>query len=641
MQDEAKAEEIISHGEFIEKMQALGHLSDEGGICYGFAAASALAWLSGKKKGLDYFNQCLALIHAIPLEAFKQDLAWDKVQPFLEKQGDTRFVFSGREITAETWGETRSEILAVFDQVESLFQAESHPELFGGCDLHFVSAWPPAVPPTIPFTYPCYVYVKKKEGLPGEKEGGQLFCMSAEGQSSEMQDYSDMLRGVIARLDEQGTTYKRLSAQVATRLGLPLQETIPTEQSLHAASLVRSKTMEERGENLVIADHFWSAYTLADLETYFQSMAVATQSMVLMLNSVEHAITVIYDHDERKWLLSDANKIKIAGHYIDTPQKIAAEVFSSLSKNTLAVFKTSVITSLKAPLHPDIVTWKTHVHLSQEAAAVLVDTGNTDFLLRLAAKEGDKATVETLLEAGASCQYWVIPPHLYTAEMVALLRTHATAQKMLFTAAEQGGIQTILDILKVNPNRVVKQIDRQSETLLFIAARNGHVEIVEALLKGGANVNQVNKKGENPLQVVDALLKRKTPSNRIRMANQIPQEHSQEIARLLRTFSLVDTLKAYIRKEKEEAASTSINPSPSVAFLPAPAPLHISSEKCRAAEALLHALTEEGVHLSTLEPYMKTLEADDALSKIYLSACDVFPTEKAAAVEKELPLSHS
>jgi ankyrin repeat protein len=60
----------------------------------------------------------------------------------------------------------RVKIQVFFDRIELLQQAYRHTALFGGCDLHVLPVWPlrpgQSAGNTIPFSYPCYVYEKKE-----------------------------------------------------------------------------------------------------------------------------------------------------------------------------------------------------------------------------------------------------------------------------------------------------------------------------------------------------------------------------------------------------------------------------------------------------------------------------------------------
>lgn len=87
-------------------------------------------------------------------------------------------------------------------------------------------------------------------------------------------------------------------------------------------------------------------------------------------------------------------------------------------------------------------------------------------------------------------------------------------ETLLIDAARNGDVDVVEALLKQGAN--VNQGNKKGETPLILAAAYGHVEVVDVLIKQGANVNQGNKKGDTPLhlaaingraEVVDTLIR--------------------------------------------------------------------------------------------------------------------------------------
>lgn len=462
MSDEEKVAEMTRHSALIKKMQALGFPADEEGICFGVAMAGAEATLLGKKER-DIFNARLQMIDSIPLDAFENKLA--KYAPDLVE-----------------------DISAFFNKVELLHQAQKHPELFGGGDLHLVSKWP--LPSdsdpdrAIPITYPCYVYVQESPS------GEGLLYVDANGESSPVAQNA-YTKALLLDLYVEEIPYRRLDSAEAEKFGAFSQEATPVRQGLGAASLVRSKMMEERGGRLTQADSFLGVYTLEELEDCFSSLArfseETTQPLVLKLGGAGHTILVSYDYDEKgqkKWSLLDANKLEKVGEYLEGHREIAKEVLSSLSENDMAVMEIGIMTDGEEPLPPDMVRMKKEfgLHSLLGATQRKLNHGglNGGSLLYIAAKGGRLEDVRALLERGAN------PNQGDNAGLTAL-----------HIAAQEGHVAIVERLLASGAH--LNQEDNDGLSALHIAAQEGHVAIVEHLLASGAAVNQTSKNGFTPL----------------------------------------------------------------------------------------------------------------------------------------------
>lgn len=486
MSDESKAiEEKIAESTipvdqhwFIEKMQALGYTANEEGMCYGLAVMGLQAMRLGKV-GLDSFNRRLEQIHAIPLQAFKQKLM----------DGDPAL---------------RTDILAFFDGVELSHQAELHPEFFGGVDLHVLPAWP-SLHASDTFEYPCYVYVRK------EDEGKLLFVTSASDAGRDIPVYD---KDFIANLGD--ASYRRLNATEAGQFAALFRGVIPATQDLqHAASLVRSVTMEENKDFIVPAESFSGAYHLDTLEQYFARLAKqATQPVELLLTSSSHAISVGYDFILKRWIYIDANHLP--AKYVEGNREIAQKVLVGLSRNGVAIFDTKIIQSEKAPLREEMVRWK--ASLAPDIFAITPETvaaldSSKASLLHVAARNGHaemvlqlilegKADINQAKEKGSTPLYLAVQNgHMNVVRI--LVAQHADVNQArengltpLYVAAENGHTAIFSFLLEQGAN--IHQTDENGASLLCIAVEKGALETVALLLERGANPKQADKNGSTP-----------------------------------------------------------------------------------------------------------------------------------------------
>lgn len=325
------------------------------------------------------------------------------------KKGHTRSVLSEVDgTTAEEWDQTQSEIRAFFDKIHLLQQSgHTHPELFGGCDLHFVSAWP-APPDTrdaksIPFVYPCYVYVRASISEESHMPG-QLFYMASAEKKVAVEMDTDTQSLVESGLENK-TAYRRLDRKEASKFGTFFQEFTPKSQESSPTFLMRSNMMETRNTHVSRADHFIGAYTSGELETYFESLARYAEygePIVLQLESVSHAIAVSYDSTTQKWTLIDANRAEQLLEEIDSAEEIAEAIFSSLRQQEHAIFRTTMLTTdqtLPAPF----LAWKKSLDTSgmhtitPEKARFIGSNGAS--LLQLAATNCDIMLVQHLSDS--------------------------------------------------------------------------------------------------------------------------------------------------------------------------------------------------------------------------------------------------
>lgn len=141
------------------------------------------------------------------------------------------------------------------------------------------------------------------------------------------------------------------------------------------------------------------------------------------------------------------------------------------------------------PLH--VASYHGHFHCVRALLAASADVNRVDKRRRSpvykASYSGHAATVELLIAAGANLQ--LSANNNLTPLHIAAYMGHLDA------------VQTILS----NSVTVDSLDTSRGRSALFMAARNGYVEIVEVLIGAGADVNQTDKRGISPLQQAEKL----------------------------------------------------------------------------------------------------------------------------------------
>ena len=76
------------------------------------------------------------------------------------------------------------------------------------------------------------------------------------------------------------------------------------------------------------------------------------------------------------------------------------------------------------------------------------------------------------------------------------------SEKDLFKAVESGDAAKVMGIFVANPGIDVNQVNKNGETLLYVASNKCNAEVVKGLLEiPGIEVDKVDKKGETPLHI--------------------------------------------------------------------------------------------------------------------------------------------
>lgn len=95
----------------------------------------------------------------------------------------------------------------------------------------------------------------------------------------------------------------------------------------------------------------------------------------------------------------------------------------------------------------------------------------------------------------------------------------------LMCAARRGDLALVLEILGQN-KEAHRQEDSDGDTPLFYAAKMGRIEVAEALIQAGANVNHSNNVGQSPLMyagyhdMTETLLRLGADANHVSQANE-------------------------------------------------------------------------------------------------------------------------
>lgn len=284
--------------------------------------------------------------------------------------------------------------------------------------------------------------------------------------------------------------------------------------------VVLSKKLEQKTMNnplgIVPGGDFSGAYTLKDLNIYFSTLATSIHEnalnapLTLVLNSVNHAITISYDPKTQTWLFIDPNRLPTKR--FKQSNEIAKMVMKAMSfkkkLNDVICFSTQIFAPLSQ--YPSIQnmlssnetqkTWKAIPPINATNAKLVDPEGG--FLLMLAARNNQVELAETLLEQGAVVdeEYKGITA-LYRAVRLgnlkvveALLNAGAQVNKVVngFTylhyAADAGEVEVMKVLLA---HGAEKDAICNSYTPLFGAVNEGRIEAVQVLLDAGVEKDKM------------------------------------------------------------------------------------------------------------------------------------------------------
>jgi ankyrin repeat protein len=257
----------------------------------------------------------------------------------------------------------------------------------------------------------------------------------------------------------------------------------PTGQnSLLSSSVGLSTKLEEQG-GLCGIDSFSGIYSKEKLNEYFKTLAdsfkEAKEPVCLMLSNENHAMGVIYDPKDKSWSFINPNDLpKKDTTSIEKLTSLVAIGFNQVkfSPNDQRAFSTHIYTSSakEAELKPLIEKWHSTsemVKLHEPTKATQTETYGSSWLY-IAAAEGDEKTTAELLQHGADPNKFLapVPPASYAP---------ASERKEYESRIKDCGI-----------------------TPLYIAAQEGHTDVVRVLLKSDTiDVNKKDAKGRSPLTI--------------------------------------------------------------------------------------------------------------------------------------------
>ena len=483
----------IEHQSLIDLAKTLGYQSNEGGICFGLAWMGVQAALLGEKE-FERFKRRLALIDGLS--------KWlKKRSPILSKRvmrgagADGPLDFHIHKLFQSRPHTNRpvNRLLRIFHIILEIFRSKDRDSQ--------------ALQQMIIEYSNNYVQADHNDTLPITQD--TLRADNNTVPKSIALDIAAFLEGIEIYFQPDKYPHlfpaeKRPSGQHAER-SFPLVAPIQ-----HEGSLLK---------RIGVSCHACTKQN--DLTKYFQSLTDVVQTTqttnqtppAFVLSNVTHAISMTYQNNQ--WSLIDANQGVIQC-------KDSAELARAVSR---ALLYNENPPSLKKPLLFSIEAYTTIKTENQDTRASenknilkeLPRTSNKDqnigslqnhsqwTLFHLAASAGDITTIQAVLQSNPN------------------VNTNAVTSKdvtPLYIAALKGLVEVVKALLKQGAD--VNQLCN-GRSPLWIAAKEGHVKVVKALLKQGADVNQLCN-GRSPLWiaaqsgyvgVVEALLEKGANANQL------------------------------------------------------------------------------------------------------------------------------
>ncbi|EKD72765.1 MAG: ankyrin repeat protein [uncultured bacterium] len=290
------------------------------------------------------------------------------------------------------------------------------------------------------------------------------------------------------------------------------------------APLIQSEKLAKQGGMAKISDFSLGIYTEQELIVYLNGFSSAIKNVphpvALVLSSINHSITISYDPKKEQWYFINANtlpmQILAEKNIADLANKMMTE-FSLEKPQKTVMFATEIYTAKNNvdSTHKTIQSWRLFIAIEEnraELAKKLLQEGadsnamlaNHETPLFTASFNGRLNIVKILLASGANPRQ---------------VRTDGATP--LFFATQQGHIDTVKELLdagatvdtcmSISVSNLLKlaKTPQQKDALtallvneeklplpflpmnaLHIAAFLGRVELVELLLKNGADSHQ-------------------------------------------------------------------------------------------------------------------------------------------------------
>lgn len=263
-----------------------------------------------------------------------------------------------------------------------------------------------------------------------------------------------------------------------------LERTFPVGLPLHLIERKEIKSSEKEGKSEITTEgqvtkitDFSGIYRQTDLEKYFKSFqnqepGIDNPPAVFLLSSTNHAITVSYNPSRKIWTLINANRFRLPKPIQEFKdyKDIANAVLTSFSTNELATFSTEIFCTKSQKKMADQWfeectnnrEWK-EIHNVKNKVALQDSFGGS--WLSVAARKGYLNEAKALLTQKAN-------PN----------NTTANGETPLFIAA-QNGHSDMVDLLLHHPTiEINKTLYTDRATALFVAAQNNYAQIVDLLL---------------------------------------------------------------------------------------------------------------------------------------------------------------
>lgn len=267
-----------------------------------------------------------------------------------------------------------------------------------------------------------------------------------------------------------------------------------TQAVKESAAISKSQGQEEIGEHKRFITSSTKSELLNTVNKYIEACHGIDEPLGFLFSTRSHTISCSYDPVQMTWLLLDANQGP--EYHAVTPNEVRDYIWDGLyeearNTNGVLVMMTQVITTQTADqkLSANVkIDNQFTSDLTSDKFNQLTEEGKKERLV-LACLEGHHTEVEWLLKNGMS-------PNV----------TLASGISPLLVAAQNGHVKIVEALLeKIKDKKDVDVVMPESgATPLIAAARNGHAKVVELLLSAGANVLHENSVGDTAIMAAES-----------------------------------------------------------------------------------------------------------------------------------------